>query len=100
MKDRKDDKRTGWLRVWKLVCADRQVIVQITIEEINVDRDVVGKIWTENFGMMKVSVEMVPKILSDDQKQSTKKLQVLISHPLAERTNIFCTVFMCGESLF
>lgn len=29
---------------------------------------------------------MVPKILSDDQKQTTKKLCVLISHPLAERT--------------
>jgi hypothetical protein len=55
----------------------------------------VGKIWTENFGMLKVSAEMVTKILSDDQKQTTKKLQVLISHPLAER-NIFCRVFMGG----
>ena len=83
----------------KLVCADRQVIAQMTTEEINVGRDAVGKIWTENFGMM-VSVEMVPKILSDDEKQTTKKLQVLICHPLADRTNIFCTVFMGGESLF
>jgi hypothetical protein len=86
--------------VWKLVCADRQVVVQKTTEEINVDRDVVGTIWTENFGMTMVSAEMVPEILSDDQKQTTKKLQVLISHPLAERTNIFCTVFLGGESLF
>jgi len=93
MKDRNYDKRTGWLRVWKLVCVDRQVIVQMTTEGINVDRDVVGKIWTENFGMIKVSAEMVPKILSDDQKQNTKKLHVLISHPLAERNNIFCRVF-------
>ena len=59
-----------------------------------------GKIWTENFGMIMVSAEMVPKILSDDQKQITKKLQVLISHPLAERNNIFFRVFMGGESLF
>ena len=100
MKDGNDDKRTGWLRVWKLVCADRQVVVQKTTEEINVDRGIVGTIWTENFGMVTVSAEMVPEILCDDQKQTTKKLQVLISHPLAERTNIFCTVFMGGESLF
>jgi len=66
MKDRNDDKRIGWLRVWKLVCADRQIIVQMTTGRINVDRDVVGKTWTENFGMTKVSAEMVPKILSDD----------------------------------
>jgi hypothetical protein len=55
VKDRNDDKRTGWLREWKLVCADRQVIVQMTTEEINVDRDVVGKIWTENFEMINIS---------------------------------------------
>lgn len=51
MKDGNDDKRTGWPRVWKLVCVDRQVVVQKTTEEINVDIDVVGTIWTENFGM-------------------------------------------------
>jgi hypothetical protein len=57
-------------------------------------------IWTENSVMTMVSAEMVPEILSDNQKQTTNKIQVLISHPLAERTNIFRTVFMGGESLF
>jgi hypothetical protein len=40
--DIKDDKRTGWLRMWKewkLVGADRQLIVQMTTEEQNVDRN-------------------------------------------------------------
>jgi len=72
----------------------------LTTEGINVDRDVVGKIWTDNFGMIKVSAEILPKILSYDQKQTTKKLRVLISQPLAERNNIFCSFFMGGESLY
>jgi hypothetical protein len=43
----------------------------MTTEEINVDKDVVGKIWTENFGIIKVSAEVVPKILPYVQKQTT-----------------------------
>ena len=36
---------------------------------VNVDREILRKILAENLGMRKVSAEMVPQILSDDQKQ-------------------------------
>jgi hypothetical protein len=41
----------------------------MTTEERNVDREILRKILAENLGMRKVSAEMVPQILSDDQKQ-------------------------------
>jgi hypothetical protein len=38
-------------------------------EELNLDRETVRKILTEDLEMRKVSAKMVPRILSDDQKQ-------------------------------
>jgi hypothetical protein len=54
-------------RVWKFVCADRRLILQMTTEKLNVDKEIVGKILAENLGM-KVSAEMMPQILSDYQQ--------------------------------
>jgi hypothetical protein len=75
----KDDERTGHPKthrtdenvekVWKLDCFDRQLSVQMMAEELNLDRETVRKILTEDLGMRKVSAKMVPQILSDDQKQ-------------------------------
>jgi hypothetical protein len=53
--------------VWKFVCAHRRLILQMTTEELNVHKEIVGKILAENLGM-KVSAEMIPQILSDDQQ--------------------------------
>jgi hypothetical protein len=38
------------------------------VEELNLDRETVKKILTENLGMRKVSAKIVPHILSDDEK--------------------------------
>jgi hypothetical protein len=38
-------------------------------EELNLDRETVRKILTEDLGMRKVSAKMVPQIWFDDQKQ-------------------------------
>jgi histone-lysine N-methyltransferase SETMAR len=75
----KDDERTGRPKthrtdenvgkVLKLVCSERQLSVQMIAEELNLDRETVRKILTEDLGMRKVSAKMVPQILSDDQKQ-------------------------------
>jgi len=43
--------------------------LQITAEELNVDKEIMRKIFTENLGVREVSAEMVPQILSDDQKE-------------------------------
>jgi hypothetical protein len=76
--DVKDDERTGCpkthrtdenVEVRKLVRSDRRLSVRMMAEELNLDRETVRKILTEDLGMRKVSGKMVPQIFSDDQKQ-------------------------------
>jgi hypothetical protein len=38
-------------------------------EELNLDRETVRKILTEDFGMRKVSAKILTRVLSDDQKR-------------------------------
>jgi hypothetical protein len=77
--DVKDDERTGRPKtnrtdenvekVRKLICSDRRLSERVMAEELNLDRETVRKVLTEHLGMRKVSAKMVPRILSDDQKQ-------------------------------
>jgi hypothetical protein len=85
----KDDERTGRLKihrteenmekVQKLVRSDRQSSVRMMAEELYFDRETVRKIFTEDLGMRKVSAKMVPRILSDDQKQRRLDVCSLVS---------------------
>jgi hypothetical protein len=52
--------------------------------ELNLDRETVRKIVTEDLGMRKVSGNMVPRILSDDQKQRRLDVYSDLSRQLAE----------------
>jgi predicted transcriptional regulator len=54
-------------KVRKLVRSDRRLSVQMMAEELNLDRETVRKILTEDLEMRKVLAKMVPRILSDDQ---------------------------------
>jgi hypothetical protein len=75
---RKDNERTGCPKtnrtdenvekVWKLVCSEGQLRAQMMAEELNLDRETVRKILTEDLGIRRVSAKTVPLILSDDQK--------------------------------
>jgi mRNA-degrading endonuclease RelE of RelBE toxin-antitoxin system len=77
--DVKDDERTGRPKthrtdknvekVRKLVRSDRQLSVRMMAEELNLDRETVRKILTEDLGMRNISAKMVPRVLSDNQKQ-------------------------------
>jgi hypothetical protein len=68
--DVKDNERTGHpkahqtdenvKKVWKLVHSNRRLSVRMTAEELNLDREIVRKILTEDLGMRKVSAKMVP----------------------------------------
>ena len=55
-------------RVKQLVRIDRRLTVRM-ISELSIDRDIVWKILTENLEMRKLCAKMVPKILSEYQKQ-------------------------------
>jgi hypothetical protein len=50
------------------VCSDRRLGVRL-IAELNINRETVRQILTEDLGMKKISAKMVPRILTDDQKQ-------------------------------
>jgi hypothetical protein len=56
-------------RGWKFVSANRLLIVQMTTGATQCRQKFAEKVFAENLGMRKVSAEMVPHILFDDQKQ-------------------------------
>ena len=56
-------------RVKQLVRVNRRLTVRMIFEELSIGRDTVWKILTENLEMRKLCAKMIPKILSEYQKQ-------------------------------
>ena len=56
-------------RVKQMGHANRRLTVRMIAEELSIDKDTVWSIITENLKMRKVCAKMVPKLLSEDQKQ-------------------------------
>ena len=48
---------------------NRQLTVRKIAEQVNIERETVRKILTEDLGMRKVCAKMVPKELTEEQKQ-------------------------------
>jgi histone-lysine N-methyltransferase SETMAR len=67
-------------------------------EELNLDRETVKKILTEDLGMRKVSARMVPQILSDDQKQRQLDICSDLSRQLTKGNNFLDRVITGDES--
>lgn len=51
-----------------MVGSDQRLSVQL-IAELNIKREILGQILTEDLGMKKVSSKMLPQILIDGKKQ-------------------------------
>jgi ribosome maturation factor RimP len=66
--------------------------------ELNLDRETVRKILSEDLGMRKVSAKMVARILSDDQKQQRLDVCSDLSRQLAEGNNFLDRVITGDES--
>jgi hypothetical protein len=58
-------------------------------EELNLDRQTVRKILTLDLRMRKVSAKMVPRILSDDQKQRQLVVCSDLSLSVGRRKQLF-----------
>ena len=54
--------------VRQLFRSDRWLSVQMMAEELNLNREMVRKILTDDLGTRKFSAKMLPRILSDEQK--------------------------------
>ena len=80
----KDDDRPGRPRravtddniqkVRDVVRKDRRLGVQAVAEEVNLGRESVRRILKEKLNMRKVCAKMLPKLLSDEQKEISKEL--------------------------
>ena len=74
-----DEERSGWpatstteeniAKVRQIVRENRRLIVRSIAEQVNVDRETVRKILNKDLDMRKVSAKMVPKELTEEQKQ-------------------------------
>ena len=61
-------------RVKQMVRGDRRLIVLMIADELEINRDSVCKIITEDLGMRKICAKMAPKLLDDDQKERHMKV--------------------------
>jgi len=68
-------------KIRQIVRENRQLIVRSIKEQVNIDRETVRKILTEDLDMRKVCAKMVPKELTEEQKQR----RVTICQDLLER---------------
>ena len=57
----------------QLVQSDRKLTVRMISDELSLNRESVWTILLHDLGMRKVCAEMVPEILSEDQKQNQVK---------------------------
>ena len=74
-----DEERSGWpatsrteeniAKVCQIVCENRWLTVRSIAEHVNIDRETVRKILTEDLDMRKVCAKMVPKKLTKEQIQ-------------------------------
>jgi energy-converting hydrogenase A subunit M len=55
-------------KVCQTVCENRRLTVRSIAEEVNIDRETVRKILSEDLDMRKVYAKMVPKELNKEQK--------------------------------
>jgi len=56
-------------KIRQIVRENRRLTVRSIAEQGNMDRETVRKILTEDLGMMKACAKMVPKELTEEQKQ-------------------------------
>jgi hypothetical protein len=106
--DMKNDERTGRPkihrkdenveRVRNFVRSDRRLSVRMMTEEINLDRETARKVLTKDLGLRKISAKMVPRILSDDQKQRRLDVCSDFSRQMAEGNNFLDRVIKDDES--
>jgi len=57
------------VKVRQIVCENRRLTVRSIAEQVNIDRETVRKILTEDLDMRKVCAKLVPKDFTEKQNQ-------------------------------
>ena len=68
-------------QVKQLVRTDHRLTVRMIASELSISKETVWRIITEDLGMRKSCAKMIPKLLSDDQKER----RVLVCKNILER---------------
>jgi histone-lysine N-methyltransferase SETMAR len=87
-------------KVRTLVRNDRRLSIRMIAEELNVDKETVRQILTENLKMKKACAKMVPKNLSEDQKLNREEMCQNVLEKIEEDPDFLNSVVTCDETWF
>jgi len=85
-------------KVRDVIRKDRSLGVQAVAEEVNLDREVVRRILREELNMRKVCAKMVPKLLSDEQKERCKELCLDLLQHIENEPDLLNSIITCYET--
>jgi hypothetical protein len=91
----KTDKNVDKVRT--MVRNDHRISIRMIAEELNVDKETVRQILTENL-KKKVCAKMVPKNLSEDQKLNREEMCQNVLEKIEEDPNFLSSVVTCDET--
>ena len=81
-----------------MIRKDRRLGVGAVAEEVNLDRESVRRILTEELNMRKVCAKMVPKLLSDEQKERRKDLCLDLLQRTENEPDLLNSIITCDET--
>jgi len=104
----KDDDRPGCPRtaatddsiekVRDVIRKDRRLGVRAVTEEVNMDRERVRRILSEELYMRKFCAKMVPKVLSDEQKERRKEMCLDLFKSIENEHDLLNSIITCDEA--
>jgi len=86
-------------KVRDVIRKDRKLGVQAVAEEVNLGRESIRRILREELNMRNVCAKMVPKLLSDEQKECRKELCLDLLQRIENEPDLLNSIITCNESL-
>ena len=81
-----------------MIRKDRRSGVRAVAEEVSLDRESVRRILRKELNMRKVCAKMVPKVLSDEQKERRKELCLDLLQRIENEPDMLNSIIACDES--
>jgi len=85
-------------KVRVVIRRDRRLGVQALAEEVNLDRESVRRILSEELNVRKVCAKMVPKVLSVEQKECCKELCLDLLQCIENEPDLLNLIITCDET--
>ena len=84
--------------VRNLITSDRRLTVRMIADELNLSRETVRKILTEDLWMRKLSAKMVPKVLTAEQKERRLEVCMDLSTQFQENEDVVSRIITGEET--